>query len=1223
MRPFAPATRRKAPVSSLRTRAEGRSASGRVRLVLGILIAVCLLVSGSAAAQQVKRLAGRVTRPDGSPAVRARVQITTDGAQTIETFTDSAGMYQAWVSSGSRAWVVSVEATGLRPATRMVESRAGPGSVTATDVQLELEPVALRPLVVRVPRLSVEAATRWTPGSVERSSLGIDLRREPLAGNDVTDVAARQVGVAESAGPDGPGLSIAGQPPDQTRLTMDGATASSGLVPREALQSVNVLTNTYDVARGQFTGGQVDVRTQRGGNAWGATLRVDGREPWLQYGDAPALLQRRTRQLGADGGFGGALLRDRLFVFGALTLRRAVSPALSVANLGPPALGSLGIESDSVARFLQLSSAFWPRSEPSREESRAAVGLVRLDAVVSPSHTLMLRVNGQNSRISDDGSVWAVPGTGTVMRGSNLGFLAQLSSGRARIANDLKFHVTRSRRDWAVADDAPTGVVEIASGEVGGGTSYTPLRFAGSPVSASDTRQHGLRVQDELVLVTRDRRHRLRVGGEAAVEEQRWTPQVNSGSFTFASLADLERNTPSVFTRSTDTRERTVDASRTALFADDHWRMGRVELSYGARAERWWYSASGEVDPAVAASFGLTPGRIPSRWEVSPRIGFAWTTRMPWDSAGSSTEIQGGIGQFVGELPLSALGLALGQTGAPDAQDLVCIGASAPVPDWAAYRADPSSVPASCVDGAPQFASRLRRATIFAPGSAAPRVLRASVGAQGLLPSGVFWNVTASLLRGLRQPVAFDRNLDHEPAFTNAAEGGRPVYAEAEAIDPATGSVSLGASRRLPEFGIVREVSGRGRSQTLQLGGQATKVYFRLRAGFGYTWTRSRQEVGAVAAPAGALASTAGDPWILEWAPAAYTPRHVLNLNASWRTTTWLSLGMVGRLSSGTPYTPMVAGDVNGDGLQNDRAFVFGAASGSGVDVERLASDAPAHARRCLRAQIGRVAAPNSCWTGWSPSLDLNARIQLGPKVEGPAYSRLTFWIVARNVTAGLDYMLHGSDDLRGWGQVVSVDNTLLTVRGFDPGQRQFRYEANPRFGSVAQSGLLNRVPFALSIEGRIAIGSDRVVSAFRQNLRAANERGQSLMPESLRAYLAQQMVNVPAQVLMLNAPRRLLLTPAQAARLQAAADSIGAENRTVEDALVTAVLEARAGTHSHAENLRVLSRRAVLLRQLGADLVRTVLSPEQWQKLPGQLRSPGAEFAPFPPEQITVQTGF
>src|SRR6185369_2181927 len=82
------------------------------------------------------------------------------------------------------------------------------------------------------------------------------------------------------------------------------------------------------------------------------------------------------------------------------------------------------------------------------------------------------------------------------------------------------------------------------------------------------------------------------------------------------------------------------------------------------------------------------------------------------------------------------------------------------------------------------------------------------------------------------------------------------------------------------------------------------------------------------------------------------------------------------RLQSGYPYTPIVASDINGDGLANDRAFIFDPAHAPTVDVANgmssLLGNTTAEARDCLRRQLGTVAGGNSCRRPWS--LLLNAR---------------------------------------------------------------------------------------------------------------------------------------------------------------------------------------------------------------------------------------------------------
>ena len=51
--------------------------------------------------------------------------------------------------------------------------------------------------------------------------------------------------------------------------------------------------------------------------------------------------------------------------------------------------------------------------------------------------------------------------------------------------------------------------------------------------------------------------------------------------------------------------------------------------------------------------------------------------------------------------------------------------------------------------------------------------------------------------------------------------------------------------------------------------------------------------------------------------------QHAVNINMYTRFRDYFSVALTGRAVSGLPYTPLVAGDVNGDGLSNDRAFIF------------------------------------------------------------------------------------------------------------------------------------------------------------------------------------------------------------------------------------------------------------------------------------------------------------
>jgi len=85
------------------------------------------------------------------------------------------------------------------------------------------------------------------------------------------------------------------------------------------------------------------------------------------------------------------------------------------------------------------------------------------------------------------------------------------------------------------------------------------------------------------------------------------------------------------------------------------------------------------------------------------------------------------------------------------------------------------------------------------------------------------------------------------------------------------------------------------------------------------------------------------------------------------------------------PFTPMVGGDINGDGFSNDRAFVFSPTAEADPVVRAgmtsLLAGASTRVKRCLEQQAGQVAARNSCEGPWTSSM--NAALILNPERLG------------------------------------------------------------------------------------------------------------------------------------------------------------------------------------------------------------------------------------------------
>jgi hypothetical protein len=330
-------------------------------------------------------------------------------------------------------------------------------------------------------------------------------------------------------------------------------------------------------------------------------------------------------------------------------------------------------------------------------------------------------------------------------------------------------------------------------------------------------------------------------------------------------------------------------------------------------------------------------------------------------------------------------------------------------------------------------------------------------------------------VEGLSQLGIPDANLRSDPSFTLANEENRPIYVPASTIDPATGAVSMNASRVHPEFGEVSVVrsflKSRTRQATVGVSGE-TKRGLSLDASYTYTNARD-QSLGFEGE--GPDDNTFGNPNIPYWGRADEERRHLFEATATVPIRESVELAVVARLMSGAPFSARLATDVNGDGTRNDRSFVFdpyavttdSASAAVAAGMRQLLATGPATARECLPKQFGHPAERNACSGPWVPGLDL--RLTMTPKVSFA--QRLTLSATALNALVGIDELLHGRDNIHGWGQDASIDQRLLFVTGFDPATSSFRYRVNQHFG--AASGALNpfRIPFILSLQARIALG--------------------------------------------------------------------------------------------------------------------------------------------------------
>jgi hypothetical protein len=1175
------------------SRARTRAWALAARLVL-VLSLVWSTRAGAQAANEAT-LSGRVTTRDGAPLAGARLQARDTESENggPAALSDAAGRYSLRLRA-SREYALSVEKPGFVGGTVLVRIPAGSAGV-ARDVRLASAREAaatLDSLVVRAPPRTPEPVRRGdAPGAALASLPGSISTRFPGEPGDLLASAGLSGQFVPVAG----GLSIAGQAPSANRTTLDGAGFDAGSLPPEALAAAGVFTHPFDVSRGQFTGGEIAGRTMSGTNLWGGALRVALDEPRLRYGGSAAAGRGRGTRIG--GGGGGPIATGRLFVYGAgqFSSQESTGEPLNPAD---SRLRGYGIAADSARRLLQIVSGLGLGDKRGGPDggTLAGAGLVRFDYLVNPRHSLTLRLDGRGRESSGYlNSPFSASGGGLAREMSGGLMLQALSKLGRGITHDASVYRSRGYQRSAAALETPTGRVWVHSDLGDAGTGSSVLYFAGDALAWPDEDRTALEVADRVVIPLARGKHRLQLGGLYTRERvRRSAPGDRFGTFTFASLADLEAGRPFQYTRWLGSGSAGLVASSWAGYVGDLWTpRPALRVTYGIRAERNTYGGPSSPDS------GSGPAAVPpaSPWSVSPRAGFTWTSVRP----AAEWIVRGGAGRFRGAAPTRALAALLAEPGMSGGVRLVCVGAAVPVPRWESYRDDPGSIPRECARDTPEQSSDRPGASGFSPRYGLPSVWHSSLEVRWRhRPSSTSLEATLGASRGSGLPLASDLNLVDDPAFRLAGEGGRPVFVAPGAIDPSSGRIVLPGSRRSDDRGVVRVVDASGRSAAEQLSVTASRLTDMGLVQAYYTYSRSRDDASALQGPLGAIPTTAGDPRRPSRAPADFERRHVFQLSLDRDLASWSSLTLYGRVLSGRPFTPMVDADVNGDGFTNDRAFVFGAADGElGGGMAALLDAAPAGARDCLRRQLGRIAGRNSCRTPWNPQLDVQLNLR-----PGGIRGRTAFMVVAQNATAALDRLLHGADALRGWGQDPQPDPVLLRVTGFDPAERRFRYQVNPSFGADAVS----RIPFTIRIQGRVALGADPATQAL---VASVSDLQASMPPADVKREILRQWANVPALVLAYSEPRRLGLAESQVQRLRVAADSIALGIGTLAGALGDG-----PSPDENATPADLLAQAQRLLTS-GFDTAREVLTRDQWSRLPRVIRMPPHAALP-----ISAQSG-
>jgi hypothetical protein len=1003
-------------------------------------------------------------------------------------------------------------------------------------------------------------------GASEKWRDGVNGQVPPTVAGDLNAIAGTMSNVTMT----GSGPAILGSGSESNLNTLNGMGLAAGAIPRAARTETRVTGATYDATRGGFSGANVDVRLGPGDRNFqrrNAFLTFDPR--FLQFTDAAG------RSLGATSGGArasvgadGELIRSAMTYNVALDIGRSLSEPSTLLNADANALLNAGVAPDSVARLIALATPLGvplvASGVPTNRTHNTVTWLGRLD---DTRDTLSTRALTTYAGFTRDGALGfgplTAPSAASERRertlGAQLTIGAYLGPGR-RTLNETRLALSGMRTTVSPYRSLPGATVLVRSDNLEVGTDVTSLLLGGGSFLPTEESRWTAEAGNQTEWNAGGRTHRFKGLLWGRIDGLRQEGFSNGlGSFTFNSIDDFNAGRASSFSRtlSQPPREGKVWNAAAALahnFAPSRY----FSVLYGARLESDGFGGRPPTNPVLEQALGVRTGVAPSRLHLSPRIGFTYTYNRDKDNGSGTMQnpvgrfyrymagtLRGGIGEFRDLLRPGILADASASTGLPGGTSFLnCVGAAVPPPDWSLFESDPSSIPNQCVGGSGVLSELAPSVALISPSYDVPRSWRASLDWNTNFKSMLF---RAGVLGSydLSQPGIVDANFGGVTRLTLAGEANRQVFVSAASIDPASGAVSAVESRKSDQFGRVgvRVSDLRGYGGQLNLLLSPDVFRFRGRASFfgsvAYTLQSSKRQYR------GFDGAAFGDPRVSEWAPSQNDARHIVVLSGGFSSSKIGVMTLFGRAQSGLPFTPIVQGDVNGDGRSGDRAFIPDVATETDPaladQLRALLANGSPTAKACLLENRDRVAPRNGCRGPWTQSLNIQWRPPLPSKWGG----RVVPNVYLQNVLAGADQLVHGGS-LRGWGSPATPDPVLLVPRGFDAVNQRFRYDVNPRFADTRPGRTLLRNPFRIVIDITLSLSTNYDLQQLRRAVEPVRgpQGWQRRSADSLAAFYLSRTSDI--YQLLMEQTDSLLLTTSQVAAIKRADSSFSSRVRAL-----------------------------------------------------------------------------
>jgi hypothetical protein len=933
-------------------------------------------------------VAGTVRSAAGTPVAGATVVARNEATGTQQTrTTDARGRYVFAQLPIGGPYSIVIRQVGFRPV-RRTGLMLNLGDRAALDVTLEQATTELATVDVRADQASKRSER--IGGSVVVGEK--EIRQLPIQDRSFADLAilAPTTSRAGTGGIITSSSSIAGGRVSSTDIRVDGVQAKNTLwgagfgrgpysLSVEAVREFEVVTNVYDVTQGRQGAGAVNVATRAGTNrTTGSLFGYNRNQAFTTKKNFLGQPITKFENWQFGGAMGGAIRQDKLHYFVAYDRQQVAEPFSTLQVDNQADWARLQVAPDSVARFLDILTRQYGlpsgRQVGTFDRSNALNTVFsRLDWQVNDAHRATLRATYSDWYYSNsipDRELSVLESRGN-QKSRELQVLGSVKSNLgARSTNDLRLAYTNRILENEPNTRLPRAWVNVSSALPTGGTGTNQiLQFGGQRTSPE------LQTEESFQLVNIFRfdgdRSAFTLGTDHSLNNLSMFVSIETdGLFQFPSLAALEARRPSSFARLVPLQELEPRMRQWVYdggaFAQGEYRVRpNLNLTAGVRADLSAFLTAANPNPAVVQAFGRRTDVKPRDFAIQPRLQLTWT---PGDAGTNLLRV--GSGYFTAQPHYMTQINHLLNDGSQLA-DVLLTGAAVPTPDFAAYRQSFANVP-----GIPQgSAQRPSYINLFDDDYKVPRTWKSDIAYQRRLLNGdLTLGVSAQYAHTSSLYRYVDLNLRPAPEFTLANEANRAVFVPASSIT-ATGGRNPVLARPFAQFQRVLEL--RSDAAQHQKAFVLDGAYRLPRGGsisgsFTVNQTRDNSSFNCCIAITSVFTPVPSDPRIATWGASANDFRHKLVLFGATPEVFGFqfSARVIGQ--SGSPWSPTVAQDINGDdvgagssfGNQNDLAFVFNPATPGlrqgFADSLRLVYDNPANiGASYLRGQVGQIAERN------------------------------------------------------------------------------------------------------------------------------------------------------------------------------------------------------------------------------------------------------------------------